>query len=66
MTAVTSLAKSLTGLVIGVCVALTLLFGLLFGSFRIGLVTGIAAGAIIAMSLMLLDVTREEVDNSKR
>ena len=66
MTAVTSLAKSPTGLVVGICVALTLLFGLLFGSFRIGLVTGIVAGAIIAMSLLLLDVTREEVDNRKR
>ena len=66
MTAVTSLAKSPTGLVVAICVALTLLFGLLFGSFRIGLVTGIVAGAIIAMSLLLLDVTREEVDNRKR
>jgi Na+/glutamate symporter len=31
-----------------------------------GLVTGIVAGGIVAMSLMLLDVTREEVRQSTR
>lgn len=66
MTANSSLAMSVTGLVAGICIALTLLFSLIFDSFRMGLVTGIAAGAIVSVSLLLIDVSREDVDSARR
>lgn len=65
MTAATSLAKSVPGLVTGTLVALTLLFALLFDSWRIGIVVGIVSGIIVCASLMMLDVTREEVGTQR-
>lgn len=63
----TSLAKSMIGLVAGICLALTLLFGLFFDSFRMGLVIGLVAGGIVSFSLVFLDVGRDEsVTTTKR
>ncbi|MEO6472075.1 MAG: hypothetical protein ABIR57_09090 [Aeromicrobium sp.] len=59
----TSLARSMVGLVSGICFGLTLMFGLILDSFRIGLVIGLVAGGIVSFSLLFLDVTREHIQN---
>jgi Kef-type K+ transport system membrane component KefB len=56
----TSLAKSMIGLVAGICIGLTLLFGLFFDSFRMGIVIGLVAGGIISFTLVFLDIGREQ------
>lgn len=55
------------GLVAGICVGLAVLFGLLFDSFRIGLVLGIAAGSILCVTMLFLDIAREdnEIDHPR-
>lgn len=47
------------GLVAGICIALTLLFGLFFDSLRMGLVIGLVAGGIVSFTLVFLDVGRD-------
>lgn len=49
----------MAGLVAATCLGLALIFGLLVGSIRAGLVIGLVAGGIISFTVLFLDVERE-------
>lgn len=59
MPTTTTLARSMAGLVAATCLGLALIFGLLVGSIRAGLVIGLVAGGIISFTVLFLDVERE-------